>query len=251
MVRATGALRVAAAALVALASCVPEGPPTGGAATSRPAARRHPPHAFDAGATPATRPAITAVFEDTFDRAELGPDWRTLSPVWHIERGRLCVRNAHNRGAWLARPIPVNARIEFDAYADAADGDVKVEVWGDGQSGATSSSYSNATSYIAILGGWRNTKHVLARLDEHGKDRLEIDVDPNSDDERARPVFVGQPYHFKIERADGRSVSWSVNGLEYLALGDEEPLAGPGHDHVGFNDWEAPVCFDNLKITPL
>ena len=31
-----------------------------------------------------------------------------------------------------------------------------------------------------------------------------------------------------------------------------EPRAfGAGHEHLGFNDWDAPVCFDNLKVTPL
>ncbi len=66
-----------------------------------------------------------------------------------------------------------------------------------------------------------------------------------------RAVARGQPYHFKVERADGKKVEWSVNGVVYFDLNDAEPLAGAGHEHVGFNDWEAPVCFDNLKITPL
>src|SRR6185436_6820939 len=110
-----------------------------------------------------------------------------------------------------------------------------------GVSGASAASYDDATSYLTILGGWKNSRHVLARLDEHGADRLEIPVDPSSDDERARAVSVGQPYRFKIERSDGASVAWSVNGLDYLELVDEEPLAGPGHDHVGFNVWDAPV----------
>jgi len=247
VLRRSGALVLTGFVLFASA-CVPEGPPTGaGAATNKPVAR---PSRADAG-VPAVRPAITAVFEDHFDRAELGPDWSPLNPHWRLEAGKLCVRGARNHGVWLLRKIPVNARIEFDAYADSAEGDVKAELWGDGVSGATASSYTNATSYLTILGGWKNTKHVLARLDEHGVDRLELDIDPNSDDERAHPVTVGQPYHFKIERTDGKSVSWQVNGLEYLELADEEPLAGAGHDHMGFNDWDAPVCFDNVKITPL
>jgi hypothetical protein len=145
----------------------------------------------------------------------------------------------------------VNARIEFDALAESPDGDLKAELWGDGESGATTTSYSNATSYLAILGGWKNTKHVLARLDEHGGDRLLLDVEPNSDDERARPVEAGQPYRFKVERADGKSLLWSVNGLDYFTWVDPDPLAGAGHDHLGFNDWEASVCFDNVKVTPL
>ncbi len=243
--RRPGALLVVGSVLAS--ACVPEGPPTGASTAAKPV--RPAPRA-DAGA-PAVRPPITSTFEDKFDRTELGPDWLVLNPAWRIQNGRLCGRGAHNRGVWLLRKIPINASIEFDAYADSPEGDIKAELWGDGQSGATSTSYTNATSYLAILGGWNNTKHVLARLDEHGADRLELDVDPNSDDERARAVTVGQPYHFKVTRSDGKSVAWAVNGLDYLELSDSEPLSGAGHDHVGFNDWEAPICFDNLKITPL
>lgn len=64
-------------------------------------------------------------------------------------------------------------------------------------------------------------------------------------------MSAGQPYHFKFERADGKTLVFSVNGVVYFDLVDPEPLAGAGHEHFGFNDWDAPVCFDNLKVTPL
>jgi hypothetical protein len=64
-------------------------------------------------------------------------------------------------------------------------------------------------------------------------------------------VSSGQSYRFRIERADGRTISWSINGTVYFSFTDDDPLIGPGHEHIGFNDWEAPVCFDNLKVTPL
>lgn len=241
------------AALATTTSCVPEGPSTvnAGAAPPRPSSTASKDRPRPDAAPPPVRPSITAAFEDLFDRAELGPDWNALSPGWKINGGRLCARGARNRGIWLLRKLPMNARIEFDAIAEAPDGDLKVEAWGDGVSGATGTSYSNATSYLLILGGWKNTKHVLARLDEHGEDRLEIDVEPGADDDRARPIAVGQPYRFKIERDDGKTVRWSVNELEYLELLDPDPLAGPGHEHMGLNNWDAPVCFDNLKVTPL
>jgi hypothetical protein len=124
-------------------------------------------------------------------------------------------------------------------------------VWGDGQSHATQQSYTNATSYLAIFGGWKNQYHVLARLDEHAQDRKEIKVDPRSDDPRQKPVVPGQPYRFKIERTDGKTVRWFVDNLEYLTYPDPAPLAGVGHDHFGFNDWKVKVCFDNVKVTPL
>jgi hypothetical protein len=239
--------------VVMLVSCVPEGPPTGDqlpfvARHSTPSAARS---AADSKQPTSTVPMISAPFEDTFDRAELGEDWNALAPKWKIENGRLCGQGAKNKGIWLQRRIPTNARIEFDAIAESAVGDLKVEVWGDGKSGATGTSYTNATSYIAIFGGWKNSKHVLARIDEHASDRLEIDIDPKSDDERERAVASGQSYRFRIERADGRTVSWSVNGTVYFNFDDADPLVGPGHEYFGFNDWEAPVCFDNLKVTPL
>ena len=117
--------------------------------------------------------------------------------------------------------------------------------------GATGTSYTDATSYLVILGGWKNTRHVLARMDEHGEDRFEVEVDPESDDERARPVAPGQVYRFRVERSDGRTVRWSVDGISYFELADPEPLAGRGHEHLGFNNWDAPVCFDNVRISPL
>jgi hypothetical protein len=58
-------------------------------------------------------------------------------------------------------------------------------------------------------------------------------------------------YRFDIERTDGRTVRWSVNGLELAKLTDGTPLMGSGHEFLGFNDWDVLACFDDLKIIPL
>jgi hypothetical protein len=186
------------------------------------------------------------------DRGNLGPNWIQIkTSAWRVEGGKLCGQNARNHPVWLNRTLPVNARIEFDVTGYSDDGDLKAEVWGDGTSYATGTSYTNATSYLAILGGWKNSLHVLARLNEHGTDRKEIRVDKDSDDPRQRPAQKGQTYHFKIERSDGKTVRWSVDGVDFVTWTDPAPLAGQGHDHFGFNEWEARVCFDNVKVTPL
>lgn len=186
------------------------------------------------------------------DRSNLGPNWTQVKTnAWRVEGGKLCVQNAHNHGIWLNRTLPVNARIEFDVTGFTDEGDLKTEVWGDGTSYATGTSYTNATSYLAILGGWKNSLHVLARMNEHGTDRKEIKVDKDSDDPRQRPAQKGQTYHFKIERTDGKTVKWSVDGVDMVSFADPAPLAGQGHDHFGFNEWEAKVCFDNVKVWPL
>lgn len=219
-------------------ACVPEGPPT-------------PAPARDSAAEGVAAEEAFAPFRDDFERAELGDDYVALSSAWHLEQGKLCASGAKNQGVWLARALPPRVRIELDAVALDAAGDLKVEIFGDGRSGATKTTYDDATGYLAVLGGWKNTLHVLARLNEHGDDRLVIEVAEDNDDPRTRPVQPGQPYHFKFERRNDTVLSWWVNGILYLELNDEEPLSGVGHDHFGFNDWVAPVCFDNLEITPL
>lgn len=210
------------------------------------------PSASVAAATQASASASASATPAPVDTSGLGPDWnQSKTTAWKVENGWLCGQGARNHGVWLNRVLPVNARIEFDARSESPDGDLKTEVWGDGQSSATTLSYTNATSYLAILGGWKNTIHVLARINEHGADRKELHVDKESDDAIKRPVAPGQIYHFKIERADGKTVRWSVNGAEMHVFADPSPLAGAGHDHFGFNDWDAKVCFDNVRVTPL
>ncbi len=233
--------------IIVCSGCVPEGP----ASKDEPARKAPPPATRGLLNSAKPDPAITKTFTDDFGRRYLGGAWRPLSSVWRIEDGRLCGRGAKNRGAWLRRRLPDNARIEFDAISNSPKGDIKAELWGDGRSGATKVSYTEATSYLVIFGGWKNSRHVLARINEHGKNRLELRIDPEAQDPRARPVVESQRYRFKIERSDGQTVSWSVDDQLMHEMRDQDPLKGPGHDHFGFNNWTVPVCFDNLKITPL
>ncbi len=215
--------------------CVPEGPPTPDAEPS------------------AVEPILTLptrTFRDDFERSELGPDYLARAEVWQLAEGQLCVEQAQNQGVWLQRRLPDNVRIELDAVALSTDGDLKVELFGDGRSGASGVSYDDATSYIAILGGWKNTRHVLARLDEHASDRQELAVGGAPDDPRSHAVEPGQVYQLKFERR-GNKLSWWVNDTLYFELVDDAPLLGEGHAYFGFNNWAAPVCFDNLVVTPL
>jgi hypothetical protein len=229
-------------------SCVPEGPPTEG--EEGPVGEAYDdPLAGDVIAEELD-PALVAPFEDRFERREIGPLWRALSSAWQIRDGALCVTGAKNRGVWLARRLPTDVVIEFDARAASEEGDVKVEVFGDGETGALGSSYDNAPGYVLIFGGWHNSRHVLARLGEHRDDRLERLVDRQSEDPRAAAVETDRTYRMRVERDRGRRLRWWVDGTLLFELDDPLPLLGVGHDHFGFNDWSAPVCFDNLRIAP-
>ncbi len=219
-------------ALAAWVACVPEGPRTE--------------ESFEVAAT--TKPPISR-FTDSFERAAIGSDYLVTGPGWTISDGALCAKEARNHGIWLRAPLPMKVRIAFDAIAKSDQGDLKVEIFGDGESFAKGARYDDATWYVAIFGGWKNTTHVLARLDEHGKDRAEVAVITGAEDPRSRPVVPEQPYHFVFERRSVDLITWTVNGVTLLEYRDASPLVGDLHAHFGFNNWVAPVCFDNLEIS--
>jgi hypothetical protein len=178
------------------------------------------------------------VFEDRFDRSDIGPDWHdTSSGRYSIVNGRLRAKGAHNKPLWLKRKLPRDARVEFTACSMSPAVDIKVEIFGDGRAFARRASYT-ATSYVLILGGWNNSRSIIARMDEHGDDRV-VRTSPEGE--------PGRTYAFSITRKGG-VLTWSLGGKPFLETNDAEPLAGAGHEHFAFNDWESEVFFDDLAV---
>lgn len=190
--------------------------------------------------TPQGDPGLGDGFSDDFERAELGKHYKRTGGNWRIENGELHVQGAKNHPLWLLRTLPRDVRVELDARSMSESGDIKLEIFGDGASRATADTYT-ATGYVVIFGGWNNSKNVLARMDEHGPDRVVG---------KARRVEPGRDYRFRIERIGGTLTVW-VDGDVLLQIDDPEPLQGRGHDHFGFNNWQSDLWFDNLKVTPL
>ena len=183
-----------------------------------------------AGVLAGAVPAGAALFADAFDRAEIGPDW--VAPEggpWRIEDGALHVQNAQNKALWLARPLPDEVIVEFDAWSTSADGDVKCEIFGDGA--------KHESGYSLIFGGWTNTITTIARLGEHEPGRVEM----------RDAMTVGKHYHWKIVRA-AAEIELYVDGALKIARHDPEMLRGPGHDRFAFNDWASDSHYDDVKV---
>jgi hypothetical protein len=193
---------------------------------------------------PAAKPLPTGgrlVFQDGFERTDIGGDWRdTSGGAFTIADGELRARGARNRPLWLRRALPRDARVEFTAVSAGPAVDIKVELFGDGASYARQASYT-ATAYVVILGGWNNTRSIIARLDEHGDDRRVR--------EEPRPE-AGRRYSFVLERRAG-SLRWFLDGRPFLDFDDPKPLAGPGHEFFAFNNWQSEVRFDDLAVYEL
>ena len=179
------------------------------------------------------------LFSDSFDRAELGPDWLATAPVYRLAGGELVVKGAHNHPLWLKRALPDDAVIEVDAWSADPAGDIKVEAWGDGKGHATSVEYTSS-GYVFIQGGWQNRVTALCRMEEHGHDRrTRADL----------PAKQGQRYHWIIARHGGR-IEWFIDGKLALDLSDPAPLLGEGHRYFAFDNWETELHFDNLIVRP-
>jgi hypothetical protein len=185
-------------------------------------------------------PALGDHFQEDFNRPALGDAWRSTGGPYQIVDGKLKVQGAKNKPLWLRRTLPQDVRVEFDVRSESPEGDIKVELFGDGVSKATEASYT-ATSYVVIFGGWNNSKNLIARLDEHGNDRSEG---------KRMPVEKGRTYRMKIERRGDTITAWADN-QELARYKDPNPLRGSGHEYFAFNNWSSELWFDNLSITAL
>lgn len=191
---------------------------------------------------PAADPPLKLPFSDSFDRPELGSMWRATNPdAFRIMNGALSAHGAHNQPLWLAGALPRDAVIDLDVWSNSPDGDIKVEVFGDGHSYDPDRGGYVSTGYVLIMGGWHNALSAIARMNEHGHDRKT----------RSLPrVVPGKRYHWRIVRRGGL-LQWFVDDMTapFLVYDDPAPLAGPGHDHLAIGNWESDAWYDNLEIT--
>ncbi len=191
-------------------------------------------------------PTGKLIYSDDFERPAISDDWKQSAEAdqgwdagtWRVEGGRLWGEKIHNAALWLQKPLPEKVRIEFDARAESEQGDVKCEVFGDGR--------THQSGYILIHGGWNNSINTIARQDEHAEERKE-DRRCADRDGRVTCVERGVDYHWTLVRTDD-TLRWYLDGKLFLTYPDAHPVQGR---HFAFNDWEAQVSFDNLKIYDL
>jgi hypothetical protein len=191
-------------------------------------------------------PVITEPFADPFERAEVGPDWLDTGRVYKVSAGKLNVAGAYNHPLWLRRKLPRDVVIELDVMSKSPSGDIKIELFGDGESFDPDKNRYDPTGYVLVFGGWDNRQSIIGRLGEHDAEVKVTKVRGPSDPPLVEP---GRTYHFTVTRKGGR-LEWQIDGQPYLSYDDPDPLQGTGHEFFAVNNWESDVYVDNLKIRP-
>jgi hypothetical protein len=186
-------------------------------------------------------PTLAAPFADTFERGEIGPDWHNTGAEYQTVGGALKIQGAHNHPLWLRRKLPANVVVELDATSRTAEGDLKVELMGDGEYFDSAGGRYDATGYMFVFGGWHNALSIISKLGEH---------DDAVKASRNQPkVEPGRTYHWKITKRGG-FIDWEIDGRPFLQYFDPKPLSGPGHEFFAINNWESDATYDNLRIRP-
>jgi hypothetical protein len=187
-------------------------------------------------------PKLKEAFTENFDSGRIDPQiWKATTDAYDIKDGALLVEGAKNHPMWLLRRIPCDVKIDFTAWSESTEGDIKVEVFGDGHSSADDEGDYVGTGYVVIFGGWSNTVNTIARRDEHEGRMVE---------ENDTKVEPNRRYQWSI-RVRGGTIDWYLDNKPFLHVEDQDPLCGPGNDHFAFSNWGTRVHFDNLSIVPL
>lgn len=208
------------------------------------------------GQMPAT---VTLPYRDTFDDSStVEKNYWSSGGLWRSVGGQLLSPGVKNNPLWLKASLPNDVAVEFDVKSMSPEGDIKVEIFGDGS--------DHASGYVLIHGGWNNSLSIIARLDEHGAPYSQVVAKAAGSDPVAAGVYrmdtrtrvesspfrveIGRTYHWRIERR-GKTLSWFIDGQPFMRFEDPLPLTGKGHDRFGFSSWEAQLYFDNLSIQAL
>ena len=189
---------------------------------------------------PRRSPLIEPRSPTTSNAPELGSAWNATSTAYRIEGGKLEVSNAYNHPAWLRRRLPPNAVIDFDVVPKSPAGDIKVEMYGDGESFDPDKGSYASTGYVLIFGGWHNTLSVICRMEEHGAgrkaERNDVKVSPASAITSRSPERTGPRLGHRRPPFSGLDRS-RAPGRPRSRILRRQRLGGRRH-------------FDNLRIRP-
>lgn len=170
-------------------------------------------------------------FSDTFDRAEIGPDW--ITGAAEIVDGRLRFGTDGEHLALIHRHFAADVRVEFEAQAlpDRAPCDLSIGLG----CGKTADAYE--FHYLLAFGGNFNSINQI----QGGRDMKWVQ------DWGPRRRIQPQTRHHVCATKEGTTLTLEVDGEVLLTTTDRDPLGGPGYDMVGLVTWNGMLA-DNVRV---
>jgi hypothetical protein len=159
------------------------------------------------------------VFEDRFQRAEVGPDWVKSDNV-SIASGRLFVKGRTD--AVINRGFAPDVKVEFTAEADPKEPPCDLAV-------------TLAGTYLLAFGGGNNQFNQIWGGGAHARDN--------------KPPFLiehGKKYKL-VALKEGPRLAYYCNDIRLLEATVEDPVGGPGFDRVALTTWKG-MYVDYVKV---
>ena len=220
----------------------------------------------------AKTPVINEPFADAFDRAELGAGWLdTSGGQFRVRDGKLNVQGGLNRPLWLRKRLPRDLVVELDVMSRSDVGDIKIELFGDGESFDPDQGTYFPTGYVFVFGGWGTACSIIGKLGEHddgvkaSRPHVRPAARPGTDAAGRRRRYSGRAAaadrHLDEAVVPGAPTAGSSPARAARSTGKSTasrscPGRIPLHftettrRYLGFNNWQSDVYFDNLTIRP-
>ena len=179
---------------------------------------------------PAAKPAgWTLQFSDSFDRAELGGDWKGIGGTWRIENGMLSggAPGAPTESSIVcAKKFPGSQRLEFDAVTnDPRPCDLSGLLCVD-ERGLLSGYFF----------GFGSEWNAFSKLLIQGSQAKQWDT-----------VITAGKLHHVVCELDANTLKHIVDGKEVMTHTVDAPLTGEAHQMVGFYIYSIGKI-DNVKV---
>lgn len=194
-----------------------------------------------ATSTPPASVPITSI-KETFDNATLAVDWKQQANAWSAVGGALWSskvdhQNANDKGwgCWLARELPADVHVEFDATFMEGDSVIVCEMF------SRPASASGVAGYRFILQAAQDeTRPFIFR----GMGQLPTE----SEKERGRRGSQEGLRRRMVIKRQGGTLTWMVDGRQHAKASDPAPLQG---GWLGFRFQSGTVLIDNLIVHDL
>ena len=131
---------------------------------------------------------------------------------YRIAGGKLTVSNAHNHPAWLRRRLPHDVVIDVDALSKSPAGDIKLELFGDGES------FDPGQGALHVVG----LRPDLRRLEQLPVRHLPAGGARRRTQGRRAATSASSRTGATTSRSPGKAarIDWKIDGQPFLAWTD-------------------------------